>query len=342
MNGSETARGSQTWEPAPRRGEELIQVAEAVRQADDWLIVTHERPDGDAVGSALAMAHVLSALGKSWKFVVEEPLPKRFSFLPMFSLAYPISNGIDRQFQNVVAVDCADRGRFEKLWGVIADGARIVNIDHHQTNPRYGTAWLVDEQAAATCELVYHVVRQLQIPLTTDLATCLYTGILTDTGGFSLPNTTREVHQIAAELVAAGVRPYDVAEPALESRTWPQMRLIQMALNNLTVSEDGRYAIVYVTEGMLEGAGCTDDDTQVLVNFPRSIDTVEVGALFREIGGGRVKVSLRSKRTVDVSRIAQHWGGGGHVRAAACVLTCDLPEAIDQVCARIEEALAEA
>ncbi|MCL6516209.1 bifunctional oligoribonuclease/PAP phosphatase NrnA [Alicyclobacillus sp.] len=339
MNGGGLWTG---WQPAPRRPDELARVAEQLRDGDDWLIVTHERPDGDAVGSALAMAHVLEALGKSWRFAVEEPLPKRFSYLPLFSRAYPISDAVDRQFQHVVAVDCADRGRFEKMWGYIADNARVVNIDHHQTNPRYGTAWMVDADAAATCELVYHVVRALDIPLGVDLATCLYTGILTDTGGFALPNTTREVHQIAAELVASGVKPYDVAEPALESRTWAQMRLIQMALNNLTVSEDGRYAILYVTEGMLEGAGCTDDDTQVLVNFPRSIDTVEVGALFREIGGGRVKVSLRSKRTVDVARIAQHWGGGGHIRAAACVLTCDLPDAIDQVCARIEEALAEA
>ncbi|MCL6637342.1 MAG: bifunctional oligoribonuclease/PAP phosphatase NrnA [Alicyclobacillus sp.] len=308
---------------------------------DDWLIVTHERPDGDAIGSALAIAHILEALGKRWRFAVEQPLPPRFAYLPLHARAYTASLPVDRTFTHVVAVDCADEQRFAALAGYIAEGAQLVNIDHHSTNPRYGVAAYVDVQAAATCELVYHLARYLRVPLTSGLAMSLYTGILTDTGGFALPNTTRDVHLIAAELLNCGVNPYDVAEPALESRTWAQMRLIQMALTTLSVSADGRYAVLYVTEGMLAGAGCTDDDTQVLVNFPRSIDTVEVGVLFRELGSGQVKVSLRSKRRVDVARIAQRFGGGGHVRAAACVLSKPLPEAMDEVVAAIEQALAE-
>ncbi len=329
-----------TWQPAPRSLADVEAVAEQIKQGDDYLIVTHERPDGDALGSALAVANMLQAMGKTWRFMVAEPMPKRFSYLPLFDSAVIVSAEPDRRFKNVITVDCADMGRFPELTKYVADDAQIVNIDHHRTNPRFGVAALVDEYAAATCELLYHVALCLSLRLDRDLATCLYTGLLTDTGGFSLPNTTREVLQIAAALLESGVKPYDVAEPALESRTWEQMRLLQLALNNLTVSNDGRYAALYVTRGMLEGAGATDDDAEGLVGFARSIDTVEVGILFRETPDEKVKVSLRSKRFVDVAQIAQQFGGGGHVRASGCTLSGAIDEAIDRVVAKVEEALA--
>lgn len=332
---------TKTWEPRPRLADDVATVALHLQRADDWLIVTHERPDGDAIGSALAMAHILSALGKRWTFVVREPLPVRFRYLSLFSEAQVVNAVPERQFVNVVAVDCADIARFAEVQSYVADDASIVNIDHHQTNPRYGVASLVDSQAAATCELIYHVARQLDVSLETELAKCLYTGILTDTGGFAQPNTTRDVHQIAAALLECGVQPYDIAEPALESRTWEQMHLIQMALSNLAVSPVGKYAALYVTRGMLEGAGATDDDVEGLVGFARSIDTVEVGLLFRETVDGRVKVSLRSKRYIDVARIAQQFGGGGHARAAGCVLQADLNEAMEAVVEEVERALRE-
>jgi bifunctional oligoribonuclease and PAP phosphatase NrnA len=333
---------SPDWDPTPRRIDDLQAVARHIQSGDDWLIVTHERPDGDAIGSSLAMAHILQGLGKKWKFVVEGPMPPRFAYLTLFDAAVFMEDAPKTKYKNVIAVDCADMARFETVGQrYIVDGAQIVNVDHHQTNPRYGVASLVDPLAAATCELIYHLAKTLDVPLSTDLATCLYTGILTDTGGFAQPNTTREIHQIAAALLASGVQPYDIAEPALESRSWSQMRLVQMALNNLTVSADGKYAILYVTQGMLEGAGCNDDDAEGLVGFARCIDTVEVGALFREVSGGRVKVSLRSKRVVDVARIAQSFHGGGHTRAAGCMLTGDLSEVIDAVIEQVEKALSE-
>jgi bifunctional oligoribonuclease and PAP phosphatase NrnA len=327
------------WLPEPRDLASVLAVAERIKEGDDYLIVTHERPDGDALGSALATAHMLQEMGKQWRFMVAEPMPIRFSYLPGFGRAVVKTAQPDRQFRHVIAVDCADMARFPELTAYMAADSEVINIDHHRTNPRYGVAALVDEHAAATCELLYHVAMALSVPLQQDLATCLYTGLLTDTGGFSLPNTTREVLQIAAALLESGVKPYDVAEPALESRTWEQMRLMQLALNNLTVSADGRYAALYVTRGMLEGAGATDDDAEGLVGFARSIDTVEVGILFRETPDERVKVSLRSKRLVDVAQIAQAFGGGGHIRAAGCTLSGPLDEAIDQVILKVEEAL---
>ncbi|WDL99267.1 DHH family phosphoesterase [Alicyclobacillus sp. ALC3] len=330
------------WEPAPRDRAGLDVVTGALQSADEWLIVTHENPDGDAIGSSLAIAHILEALGKQWAFLVSEPLPKRFDYLPMFERADVVTDPVTRRYSHIVAVDCADPARFRLVSDAFADGAQFVNIDHHKTNPHYGSAVWVDAAAAATCELIYHVACGLSVPLEVDLAKCLYTGILTDTGGFAYPSTTRDVHQIAAALLASGVRPYDIAEPALQSRTWEQVHLMQMALANLAVSADGQYSALYITRGMLDGAGAVDDDAEGLVEFARSIDTVEVGMLFRETVDGKVKVSLRSKFRVDVSHIAQSFGGGGHARAAGCVLPMDLDAAMDAVVQQVEVALAQA
>lgn len=328
--------------PNPKFTDDIQHVVEVMKNGDNWLIVTHERPDGDAIGSALAIAHILEQLGKKWTFLTETVLPRRFDYLEFFGRAQLASHFAGERFSHVIAVDCADEMRFQGLHGWIANQATIVNIDHHRTNPRYGMANYVDADAAATCELIFYLAQQLQQPMQQSLAAALYTGILTDTAGFIQPNTTKAVHQIAAELLAAGVQPYDIAEPALESRSAAQMHLLQMALANLTVSRNGLYAAIYVTRGMLDGAGANDDDVEGLVGFARSIDTVEVGMLFRETEEGTVKVSLRSKRRVDVSRVAQQFGGGGHVRAAGCVIMDTLDIAMDKVSAAIEAALAEA
>ncbi|SIS89938.1 DHH family phosphoesterase [Alicyclobacillus vulcanalis] len=330
-----------SWQPEPRDGEAIARAAQALLSRDDWLIVTHERPDGDALGSALAVAHMLEALGKRYAMAAGEPLPPRFRFLPMYARIQPLEAFGDRQFQHVVAVDCADEQRFAPVAQLIAAQPFVVNIDHHQTNPRYGQVACVDPLAAATCEVLYHVARALGVTLSVDLAKCLYTGILTDTGGFSYPNTTREVHQIAAELLASGVQPYDIAEPALEARTLEQMRLLQVALRDMTLAPDGRYAFLLVSQEMLASCNASEDDVEGLVGFARSVETVEVGVLLRERPDGLIKASLRSKRRVDVASIAQQFGGGGHARAAGCVLEGTLEEAKRAVEAAVIAALKE-
>ncbi|GMA61517.1 bifunctional oligoribonuclease/PAP phosphatase NrnA [Alicyclobacillus fastidiosus] len=327
------------WLPVPRDVEAIKRVSHALDSASSWLIVTHERPDGDALGSALAMAHILTALGKQWTFLVAEPLPERFQFLPMYQRIRRISEADYGLYHDVVAVDCADEQRFEAVSKAVAANARVINIDHHQTNPRFGEASCVDAEAAATCELIYHVALELSVSIDVDLAKCLYTGILTDTGGFSYPNTTRAVHQIAAELLECGVQPYDIAEPALEARTRSQMTLLQLALRDMYISHDGRYAFISVNRKMLEEAGASEDDVEGLVAFARSVETVEVGVLLRERPDGKVKASLRSKRQVDVSVIAQQFGGGGHARAAGCVLEGPLTMARQRIEAVVSSVL---
>ncbi|GLV12406.1 DHH family phosphoesterase [Alicyclobacillus hesperidum] len=329
------------WQPVPRQKVAVLEVAKAIAADDDWLIVTHERPDGDALGSALAMAHILQALGKRWTFVVGEVVPARFRFLPMFDQIRQLAEPPVRPFRRVIAVDCADELRFASVASAIAPDACILNIDHHQTNPHYGAVACVDAEAAATCEVIFHIAHALGVPLVIDLAKCLYTGILTDTGGFSYPNTTQEVHEIAAELLASGVRPYDIAEPALEARTLEQMRLLQTALRDMVIADDGRYAFIMVSQQMLAEARANEDDVEGLVGFARSVETVEVGVLLRERSDGMIKASLRSKRLVDVAQIAQQFGGGGHARAAGCNLPGPLAEAKANVERAVQLALKE-
>jgi phosphoesterase RecJ-like protein len=328
-----------SWQPAPRDMAAVKRVANALQAASSWLIVTHERPDGDALGSAFAMAHILEALGKSWTFLVAEELPSRFHFLPWRTRARQITSADAGCFSHIVAVDCADERRFAQVSAAFAEGAQVVNVDHHQTNPRYGFATYVDPEAAATCELIYHIAQQFQVPMHTDLAVCLYTGILTDTGGFCYPSTTSSVHQIAAQLIACGVRPYDVAEATLESRSRAQMTLLQMALKNLSISADGRYAFIFVDRQMLSAAGANEDDVEGLVEFARSVDTVEIGVLLRERVDGTVKASLRSKRHVDVAQIAALFDGGGHARAAGCELSGPMEAARSRVEVAVKAAL---
>lgn len=326
--------------PGPRHDADLSAVVQAISDIPRWLIVTHERPDGDAIGSALAIACILEHIGKEWTFVIQEAMPSRFDYLPHFQEATYLAR-IKQTFSHVIAVDAADRGRFTYAEAAIEPDAVLLNIDHHQTNPRYGTLNWVDSEAAATCELVFHLANALHVELRQDLAKCLYTGLLTDTGGFAQPNTTREVHQIAAELLASGVQPYDIAEPALEARTWNQTRLLQEALNTMELLEDGLYARLYVTNAMLAELDCTADDAEGLVGLTRSIDTVEVGTLFRERDDGKIKVSFRSKRWIDVTEVAQLFGGGGHARAAGCELDLPMEKAMSTVYEAVQQALSK-
>lgn len=330
------------WRPVPRDIVAVQRVAREIKAHGEWLIVTHERPDGDALGSALAVAHILTRVGKKWTVLVGEPLPERFRFLPKYDemrMMTPDDVGV---FHHVVAVDCADEKRFHPVAPALSPTAEVINIDHHQTNPGYGVAACVDAKAAATCELIYHVAKALSVAIDQSLAACLYTGILTDTGGFSYPNTTRSVHQIAAELLECGVQPYDIAEPALEARTVAQMRLMQLALKDMVISDDGRVAFISVDRDMLSQAGASEDDVEGLVAFARSVETVEIGVLLRERPDGTVKASLRSKRHIDVAEIAQAFEGGGHARAAGCVLDGPLRKARERIEQAVIAALKEA
>lgn len=319
---------------------QLQEAARFIQEKDDFLVVSHIQPDGDAAGSTFAVAWMLTSLGKRFTLINEGPIPAKFMY--MSAGTHTVLNfetgAVTDQYNQVIAVDCADYSRVGKVRQVIAADANILNIDHHATNDLFGTHNLVQAHAAATVEILYDLSMELGISFSHELNVCIYSGLLTDTGGFRYSSTSPKVMQIAAELLERGVRGHELAEHLLEKLTYPQITLLQRTLNSLSFAHNKQVGWLAVTLEDLAVSGATSEDLDGLVNYPRNVEGVEVGLLFKE-REGVVKVSLRSAGKVDVAQVAKAFGGGGHVRAAGCAVNGTLDEAIERVVKEVGLAL---
>jgi phosphoesterase RecJ-like protein len=286
----------------------------------------------------LGLAHLLQQLGKSFTICSEDPVASKFRFFPLIELI-KTPRHIQRKFQHVIVLDCGDRYRLGTSAQLLQQNAEMLNIDHHKTNDHFGTANLVDLDAAATCQIVFNLAAHMGVQVSRNMAVCLYTGLMTDTGGFRYSNTTVQVHQIAAELLGQGVAPYEIADRVMETITWSQVQLIRETLATLQRDESGELAWMAVSSSLLQKLGASDEDAEGLVSYARNVQGVEVGILFKEKGDGKVKVSLRSKYRVDVGELALAFGGGGHARAAGCTISGSLQSVIHDVVAKASEAL---
>lgn len=317
--------------------QELQQVKSFLLEHDDYLVVSHVQPDGDAVSSTLAVGWLLSCLGKKFTMINEGSIPKRMKMLWHAEDILNLSEQQpDRKFSHVICVDCADFARVGNTNQLFADDASIVNIDHHPTNDGYGAVNLVVPEAAATAEILYDLLNLFEVNWDPEIATAVYTGLLTDTGGFRYSNTSPKVMRIASDLLSYGVNGPEIAETLLEEMTLPQMKILVEALKTLSLSEDGKIAWVYVTPEQMELCGAVSEDLEGIVNYPRNIQGVEVGILFKSMKSGMVKASLRSAGRVDVAALAQSFGGGGHVRAAGCSLEGSLQDIIPRVVEQVK------
>lgn len=292
------------------------------------LVLSHVRPDGDALGAQTAMSQILKLFHVEPVLVNEDVPSKRFDYLPDYDVMRRPDDAViaGHRFQHVIFVDAADLLRVGQANTLIAPHAEIINIDHHATNDRYGYINIVQPKSSSTCEVIYDWIRTINLPVSSALATSLYTGYITDTGGFRYQNTTPKVLRDAAELVQFGASPYDIAEHALEMLSWEKLKVLQKSLATLELLFSGKIAFLEVTRSMLAESGASFDDTEGLVHYGLNIEGVEVAALFREQEDG-IKVSLRSRRRIDVSKVAQAFGGGGHVRAAGLTLHMSLDDA---------------
>jgi phosphoesterase RecJ-like protein len=310
-------------------------VAALERAPGRALMLGHVHPDADVLGTLLAIGEALRAGG--WSVVAggPHPAPGALSFLPGVD-GYEVLKTLDGRFDVTVLTDCPNPDRTEGL----IDAAKraspvVVNIDHHPDNRRYGTVNWIDVGAAATGEMVYRLLTALGATLTPSIAMNLFTAVHTDTGSFRYSNVTAETFQIAAVLTAAGARP-DVVSSALYERRAPDaLRMLGESLARVQVSDDGRVAWLALPAGAVPERFIESEE---LVNYPRSIGSVKVACLLRELGGGRVKVSLRAKGDVDVSTIAAGFGGGGHANAAGFTAS----GALDAVTRRVLEAVSAA
>jgi len=284
-----------------------------IRKRETFLITTHVNPEGDAIGSSLALALALSSIGKKVEVITQDPVPKGLKFLPS-SDTIKQAKSIDRRFDAVITVDCGDLERVGFLKIDNIPGDILINIDHHVTNKGFGAVNFV-EDAVASAQLIYDIMKRLNISLTPDIATCIYTAIMTETGSFRYSNTTSETFKIAQEMVSAGATPWNIAEHIFNRNNIGRIKLLGLILENLDRSDDGKISWITVKEQMYRETGTSKEDVEDFINFPRSIEGVEVAILFRESNQGW-KISLRSNGKVDVSNMALEFGGGGHSMAA--------------------------
>lgn len=297
----------------------------------------HVHPDADVLGTLLALALALEERG--WKIACggPHPAPESLAFLPGIE-RYARLESVAGPLDLVVLTDCPNPARTEGLLEQArAAGASVVNIDHHHDNRRYGDVNWIDPGAAATGEMVYQLLQALGARITPAIATNLFTAIHMDTGSFRYSNVTPGTFRIAAELVAAGANPAFVAGRLYEQRSAQALRWLAESLARIAVSDDGRVAWLALPAGVVPEAFVEAED---LVNYPRSVVSVRVACLLRELDG-RVKVSLRAKGDIDVSRIAATFGGGGHPNAAGFTLAGPLERATQHVLAAVDAALRE-
>ncbi len=309
-----------------------------LEKAPGVTLFIHKSPDGDALGSALALSMALESQAKDTFIYCWDEVPYFYRFLPQWERITKVRREGDVSFYPIsVGIDSSDLGRLPFLWK--RPPGLVINIDHHPTNARWGDLNLVEPQASATGEIIFRLLERWGLPLTLDMATCLYTAIFTDTGGYRFANTTALSLLYGSRLVKMGVSPYHVATHVYESYSPGRMHLLGLTLSTLVLSCEGRLAWVVVTRAMMGETDTGPEDTEEFVNFPKSIKGVEVALLFRETDSG-VKVSLRSKGRVDVAVIASSLGGGGHKAAAGCDLSCSTVEAVERVVPLVEGALA--
>jgi len=310
-------------------------IAAILRQIENgcrFLVASHESPDGDALASTLALANALRAMGKEVVAYNRDGVPAPFDFLPG---AATIVRSLDAEGR-FDAGFILDAGELRRAGLHLRDCCRtLINVDHHPYSERFGEIHYVDEKASATGALVYRILQAAGWEINAEVALCIYTAILSDTGSFRYSNADPEAFRIAGEMVARGVSTWDVASCLYESQAAERLRLLARALSTLAVSACGRFASVSVTTTMLEETGTGPEHTDGFVNYPRSIRGVEVAIFFRQIGPSAFKVGFRSKGQVDVGALARELGGGGHHNAAGAVVEGTMDEVRRNVFARL-------
>lgn len=318
----------------------MDQIISHLNNSDHILVVTHTDPDGDAIGSLIATGLALDKLSKRVLFYNESPIPAVYRFLPGVER---VKNHLDPtvSYDTAIVLDCGDLNRVGKISDQILQIPVVVNIDHHVTNTKFGTCQWLDFEACASAEIVYRLIEAMNIPISTDIATCIYTGILTDTGSFRFSNTNRAAFEICEKMINRGVNPFQVAQHVYGTYSLGRIKLLNRALDSIEISRNGKVSMMSVTRTMMEETGTQPEDADGLINYAKRIQDVQVAVLIQEqIGnhsGNRnnshtYHVSLRSDGTVDVASIASTFGGGGHYSAAGFSIKSTLSDLKCQIC----------
>src|ERR1039457_4330331 len=309
----------------------LERVLQEIRARRRFVVTSHARPDGDGIGSALALGEILRVMGKDADVVMHDGVPRIYQNLPFADRviqaeAVPANDA-------VILLEC-DSTRRALLDGM--EECFLINIDHHASGRNFAHINWIDSSVMATAEIVFRLARLACVPVDRDIATCLYTALMTDTGSFMFEGTNEHTFTVARELVLAGADPAHCARPIYFGHSTAKLRLLGAALSNL--HREGALAWIWVTQDQMQRFGAREEDCEGLVNYALSMAGVQVAIFFRELPDRRYRVSLRSKGAVNVSKVAESFGGGGHICASGCSIEGPLAVAVAQI---VERLLAE-
>ena len=301
---------------------------------DDFIVTSHISPDGDNIGSTLSMYYALNKLGKNVYYVLDDNPPQNLKFL-VENVNRLKSEEVNLENYNIIALDCGDKNRICLSKELIDNAKSIICIDHHASNDYYGDFNYIDIEASSTCELVYNLLVEYEKVenkniIDENIATCLYTGLVTDTGNFVYSNTHPSSFEMAKELLLKGAKKDTIIQKVFQSNPYNYYKLLGEALNTLDIV-DGKIASIMINKDMLKRNVISFNDVDGITPYTRDIEGIEVGILLKEKKENEVKVSLRSKSYIDVSKIAQSFGGGGHIRAAGCTIYSSIEDAKKQI-----------
>jgi phosphoesterase RecJ-like protein len=315
----------------------INRIVDIIHSCETFLITSHVRLDGDALGSELALWHVLRDMGKEAVVYNGDMTPTIYEFLSGTDAIIHNLHAV-HNFDAAFVLDCSELERIGEEGRRIGSIKQIINIDHHISNNFFSEVSLVDSNASSTGEILYHIIEKLGVHITKDIAINLYTAILTDTGAFRYSNTGSHTLFVAAKLVEAGADPRWIAENVYETKSKAQIRLLKDALHTLEFDCQDKVGSIFVSQPMLQEAKALPEHTEGFVDLIRSIKGVEVAVFFHETSKNNYKISLRSKGRINVEKIARNFGGGGHVNASACSIEGNIVNAKKKLFAFIKTA----
>ncbi|MBA5850456.1 bifunctional oligoribonuclease/PAP phosphatase NrnA [Clostridium sp. cel8] len=319
---------------------EINSVISEISNSKNIAITFHKSPDGDSIGSALALFQGLSSKGKEVSILSTEEIPEDFKFLPGSLNIDPEKFEVESKTECVIVLDCGDKKRINANLNFENRNYKIINIDHHVTNEKYGDINYIDTKAAAMSEIIYDILIELNVEINKDIAKCLYTSLITDTGSFKYSSTSERTHRIAGKLISTGFDFTGVHRIVFDNKKIENIKLLGRAIDNMKIIDD-KICVIKITKSMIDDISKDQDiDTHDIVNTGLEIETVEVSVLLKE-SEDKIKVSLRSKNYVDVRKIAEKFGGGGHIRAAGLqVSDKDIDTVENMILKEIQEEMA--
>lgn len=309
---------------------ELSSAAEFLKNNNNFLILTHGHPDGDTLGCGLALKEALVSIGKTCRVYCGDPVPAKFGYMGQTDSDDFIPN-------KIVAVDVADTKLLGKAFEEKYADKVDLCIDHHGSNRLYAKNTLLDSNAAAACEIILQVIRELDVEITKSIADCIYTGLTTDTGCFRYSNVTPRTMRMAADMIEAGADNAKINTVMFETKTKTYVALERLALDGMKMYFDDKCAFITITQEMFRKTGSDESEVDAIAALPRQIEGVVVGITMREKTDGTFKVSMRSSETADVSEICATMGGGGHPRAAGCTVDGDIENATQTVLENVKK-----